>query len=483
MKKASTTDIQKFHDAVQGVYRGILAGTPPTDAVIKQARALSYTQPWTQRLCEATNRLLAVDQLSASDTTKRAGEHPVVKIEEALAKLFPTTIAKLAKIANSGPVSTPAQYHWPVEMEKAAADKNKDTETAADEVAENDEAQDDTPVITKPSMLAVADDVYSQVNKTIPNHKHKALSELAGAGKAVFTAAPKKANLQGSNEEDILQQSIKLQRYFKQAQQGLKDTKARLEYETGAALKKAAAAYQAHPAVGQVFEERAMAWFDNDGVVKEAMDLLSNYTPIARFKAASPRVFTSNPWSTSPYQEFRDLVIQIKQAALQLMEAEKLAEIAQRGEAFIESRLQTIIKADRDSRQTTKLAGDIPGLSMLGIGGGEGGGKATGGADTALATAGLSPEDVNYMAGIQARQALVEALRDPVISRAKLPKLIQAYNKGGEVSPRAFNRTATLVPLLRQMLEQPDMSAHDLAQAQQVEKGLAGQTDPMNSSN
>jgi hypothetical protein len=92
-----------------------------------------------------------------------------------------------------------------------------------------------------------------------------------------------------------------------------------------------------------------------------------------------------------------------------------------------------------------------------------------------MQTAGLRPEDVRFLQNIKAREALAQAMQDPVLARTDLNKIIDTYNQLSGLAPRAFSEASTLAPTLRQAIEQPDQSLHDLSQLQNVEKGLMSQ--------
>lgn len=91
---------------------------------------------------------------------------------------------------------------------------------------------------------------------------------------------------------------------------------------------------------------------------------------------------------------------------------------------------------------------------------------------------GTDVDTLNVQSSIDARMSLADALSDDVISTYPVSKVISTYNKLADIYPRAVLASATLIPMLRRTLANPDVEAHDITLAQKVEQGLASTQDP-----
>jgi hypothetical protein len=423
MKRAGEDALQLLHETAASVYEQSAAGANPTQCVIKASKEASMTKAWTERLCEVTNRLLTVDHLENAPADKRAAAHPLVNKDEVLETLFPATLAPAPtrKAASAGNPFVTYTYRDVFSSEKAAS-----TKAAADE-------KDMDP-------------------------------------------------LGGSNEKDILQRAIGLQRTLKLAAGEVGTITYAGEQRVSSLADICAKAVKKACIPLQTLEERALHWFGKDTI--KAADILAVRLPVQpRFKAASPRTFTTAwPKDASPYKEFSDLLIAAREEALRIKLAQDTAAVATKFARLIDLKLNHISKqaAGKVSELGSHAINEKV-LSALVPEGGDKGESSSG--DLDLITAGVKPEDAQFANSIQARMALVGALKDPVIARRDLSDVVKAYNRFADTSPRAFMHESSLTSLLRHTLEQPDQAPHDLAQMQQLEKGLAAQDDITNASN
>ena len=111
MDKASVKDLASLNESAAAVFGRIIVGDDPTEAVVKAAKAASYTKPWASRLCEITNRLLAVQRIEEGGE-KSASDYPIVHTDEILSRLFPTGPAAVEKFASAGPIQPGRQWRY-----------------------------------------------------------------------------------------------------------------------------------------------------------------------------------------------------------------------------------------------------------------------------------------------------------------------------------------------------------------------------------
>jgi hypothetical protein len=408
---ADMTMLQTLADAAREAYDSVLvSGKAPLDAVTKVAAEHRFTEPWTERLCELTNRLLAMDHMTNSPPEKRASDHPLVKTEDVVARLFPATIGPMSKAASTPAAPTPGEIFRPgASMEKAAS--------AAAEPAQ--------------------------------------------------PAAP----FGGGSFIGALDGLRKYRTKMAHADELYRDDKVRIETDVRLAMAKAAATIEQYALSFQDVEERAIHRLGPDA--RSAMDMIAPFmhTKVARF-TGEPRIFTTNPWEGSPWKEVDQAVEQMCKSALDYMGATWVHKMA----------MSIVRKLDaglKDVAQTTaKRAGFSESLMEAGKGA-LGADPNKGPSFDSVITAGLAPEDVQSLRIVNARQALAEAMSDPIIKSFPLHRRLQEFNRIGEVSPRASTSASTLIPLLREALANQDVSPFALKQRQEVESSLAQSQDPM----
>ncbi|GAF71658.1 unnamed protein product, partial [marine sediment metagenome] len=130
MDKASQENLKLLHDSASDVYGRIIAGADPKVAVVKVASEAEYSQEWTGRLCEITNRLLAVDHIEHSEGEKAAAEHLLINTDDVMAELFPTTITQQSVKAAAESILE-RNYHYkdlPAPMIKRASQMRAPTQ-------------------------------------------------------------------------------------------------------------------------------------------------------------------------------------------------------------------------------------------------------------------------------------------------------------------------------------------------------------------
>ena len=413
MQRADQADLQRLHDASASVYALVTAGTSPDDAVVKVAGDQGFTRNWTERLCEVTNRLMAVDHLERATPEKRASDHPLVDTEAVLARRFPTAVETLKAASGRSFISGPVRYA-------------------------------DLPTTTKAA---------------------------SGATHAIAAAAC--SPLGGSNRADVLHRAQALMRTLKQASADRTTALSDATYRIAGLAKQAAAAVESSGVKLRDLEERATAWFGNDA--KQAFDVIAARCADRSRFSGEPRAFTTNPWGTEPFKQAAEVIIACRQEALNVQTHVKLAEIAGRVADQVAERIRGVAAAERPATEKQAFGlGDLKGLTSP-----PQKPNAQGGNPADAALAGLTPEDVQFLNSIKAREALVAALRDPVIARNDLSQVTKTYNRFSDAAPRAFMNEASLVTLLRSALEHPDQGPHDLQQMQNVEKGLASHQNPL----
>jgi len=409
MNKASGQDIQRLRDSADEVLRLISAGETPTDAVVKVAGDRRLTQEWTSRLAEISNRLLTLDHFETAGTQK-AASHPLVEIDAVRRQLFPTTLRKVAG-------------------------------------------------------LRAGQAVVEPVLRDMRNLRRRRVGELT---EKVAAVSPPEPHLL-SNEQDILRRAELAIESLKMADSDHRVALAESHRQAGLAAKIASRAILRGSVNPLELEERAVAWYGRDAVT--AMDIAAQHinTKLARLQA-EPRIFTTNPWDRSPYREFGNLVITIRQEAVKVAMADDIHAVAAKVRGVYESLLHTLATGTKVAAISLDPFLGLRERAAV---------PADASADRDIRLAGISPEDVAMINGLRAREALVGALRDPVVARADLGRVMRAYNILGDSSPRGMLNEATLTALLRSSLER-EQEPFDIERAQSIERGLSAKDDVLN---
>ena len=220
-------------------------------------------------------------------------------------------------------------------------------------------------------------------------------------------------------------------------------------------------------------EERVASHFGGDGVMvmnEVANNLDVGMTKLARF-TGEPRVFTTDPWSSSPYREIDEAILEVRKSALDLWTYRTLEKLATRVLATLDDGLRKAANLKRAGLGDTLTTMVTSPLST---------GKPNPVTDQDVLTAGVDPDDVEELNAISAREALVEALSDPILKRNKsgVAGIIRAFNSVSQSAPIAARQADTLIPMLREKLQSGDDSTFSLAQRQKIESGLAAKRDP-----
>ncbi len=423
MNRASEAELTRLHDAAGSVYAAIVSGGNPEAAVVKAAGDNKYNREWTGRLCEVTNRLLAVDHLESAPAEKRASDHTVVDPAAVMEQLFPTKLTTATAKAASNRESPSGRVRY--------------------------------------SMIDTATVKVASAGYTGPVVDY--------AGRDIDP-------LGGSNTSDVLCRTLKIAATLDKADDELRTVKSAAEYRIAALLKRANQAIDGSRVNLRELEERTIARFNTDAV--HVFDLLHAHggrpkLASSRF-SGTPRVFVTDPWDQEPFVHVREALFAVREEAVRVSDQERIAEIAKRASAALKTAVSDIGKASNalHVKAAKGLLDKIPGLSGLNDD------DSGGGADLQQTVlSGMSPKDVDFINRIKSQQALVGALRDPVISRSNLADVVTAYNRYGDTAPRQFMHEGTLTAQLRRLLEQPDQSPHDMEQMQKLEKGLASQDD------
>ena len=269
------------------------------------------------------------------------------------------------------------------------------------------------------------------------------------------------------DEQAALDRADVVRRRFDDAVGMVREKRAEAEYELAPLCKLAVTAIKESGLNPAEIEERAVAWFGKDA--HAVMSAIGGFAGgFKRFKG-EPRIFTTDPWDRAPFSNVKAAVIAFRQNALELDIRQTVEDIAKRASSQI--------------RQGIHKAANVIGTASLAALAKSKLNEASSPKESDeddIHTAGLTPEHVAYLNTIRAKQALVPALNDPVISRMDLNDVVRAYNRIANVVPRSFMNGTTLITMLRQALEQPDLGATDIALMQNVEKGLAQQQDVSN---
>ena len=272
MNRASDKTLKLLHDTAQTVYSEVLKGSDPEDTIVTTAKAASYSKAWTSRLCEITNRLMAVDHIDRAKGDKAASEHPLVDTERVLTRLFPTTVqGKKAASVAQGSTLLPRAYR------------------------------------------------YSQISK--PTEKAASITE-----------SPRGEGLCGfPTEQAVLDRADVLRQTLKVAQTIVGDRREAALVELAPLCKMAASAIRESGINPTEIEERAVAWFGKDA--HEAMRAIGSFAGGFTQFQGEPRVFTTNPWNKVPYSHVKAAVIALRQNVLELDTRERVMDIARRTEA------------------------------------------------------------------------------------------------------------------------------------------------------
>jgi len=410
MKKADGKTIQtKLAGVAFEVFEDIQGGKSPNESAIKRARNNSLSEEWTRRVCELTNRMVAMNHFENAESTKRAGEYPTIDADAVIGTLFPVDIASTTKAAHVAEPVPGERFMGPVgQMAKAASTERKPCVHARRMSTEG--------IFHKAAMLAQrlkrdVDSNYSQsryaINRDISEAFKKAANALVGAD-------------------------------------------------------------------WQSIEERMLHRYGEESRV--VMDLISQYMPkhanVKRFDG-KPRVFTTNPWETSPFKECQHAIGVWKQAAIRLENAQCVHRFA----GAVRDKLHVLFKeasANKDaSAISAMMMARIMGLKDMGDD------KVDKPDRDDILLAGIKPQDIQNMRAMAAREALAAAVTDPVISSYPLSKITQSFNRISHSTPRIALDPEALVSLMRRDLEEPDRSMFDIEQQQKVEKQLSEKSDPM----
>ena len=268
MDKASDTDLRALKDSAADVFGSILAGGDAKAAVIRVSKAASYTPAWTSRLCEVTNRLLAVERIE-DPGEKAAGEYPTIQPDEVLKEMFPTDILATSKAASvTGLLGHRIQYGY------------------RDIVKHSTEKRASVP--------------------------EKDVGGLCGF----------------QDEQEVLDVADGIMQDLKPARKMARRAEVEAEFDLAPICKMAVTAIRNSGLDPALIEERAVAFFGKDA--HATMDAISDYaTDFTRFKG-EPRVFTTNPWDREPFSNVKEAVIRFRQTALELDMHRRIADIAGR---------------------------------------------------------------------------------------------------------------------------------------------------------
>lgn len=408
MDKASAKDLESLNESAATVFGQIIAGDDPTGAVVKTAKAASYTKPWASRLCEITNRLLAVQRIEEGGE-KSASDYPVVDTKEVLDTLFRTGPTPVEKASSVGLIQPGRQWRY--------------------------------------------SDIQMGTTKQASVNTQPVVNRLPDFG----------------DEQSLLNHASALCTTLKSAAGAVREHKADAEYTLTPLCKMAASAIADSGIRAADIEERAVAYFGKDA--HAVMGAIAGFArgDFDRFEG-EPRVFTTNPWNKEPFSNVKEAVIAFRQNAYMLGIHEKVAKIVSKAEAQLR---QGIKDAGVRLREEKEAAGILPYLVA----------KDTakrltpeGSTQMDLNTAGLTPEEVSFYGSVRARQALVGALKDPVIARRDLNDVVRTYNRILDSAPWTAQDEPALTAALRLALEQ-DMGGTDIKLNQDVEKGLAQRAD------
>ncbi len=209
--------------------------------------------------------------------------------------------------------------------------------------------------------------------------------------------------------------------------------------------------------------DRTASRFGRDWA-KAAMAILGRHAPIKQ--ANNPdRVFTKPVWDIEPYTKLAGFIGKLHAATI---EADAL------------SQLQKLASVKAGAIQAEPVKQAVAGIRMLDKVLGEGGEDVDRDRKRRLwEEAGVTAEDLDTVNRIRSMQALVSAVHnDPVIQRARPGDVQRAYNMiASSGSPRIMMNEAALAAHLRQALEQPDITPHDVEQMGKVEQQLARADD------
>jgi len=100
MNRADNQDLSQLADAAEQVVQAVQEGSDPTEAAVKVAGQNEFSNNWTSRMCELSNRLFAMSQIESSDSEKRAGDYPVIDPEAVTEQMFPSVVVP-AKAASA----------------------------------------------------------------------------------------------------------------------------------------------------------------------------------------------------------------------------------------------------------------------------------------------------------------------------------------------------------------------------------------------
>ena len=223
-------------------------------------------------------------------------------------------------------------------------------------------------------------------------------------------------------------------------------------------------------------EKRAVAYFGDDA--RYAMSIIGRHFQDHEPLEGRPPVYTTTNWDKSAAtRAVREMVIETRRAALDINDNISREKVASKIEGALKAGLKNI--SDQEKKAGAGTSAFLRYMASPMTKEDPEPEKAT---EQDLMLAGLDPEDIALMNSVRARQALLAALSDPVIARSDLNSVVDAYNRISSIAPRAVMNEGALPVLLRQALEQPDQSVHDLTQVETMEQGLASQADPMRAS-
>lgn len=318
----------------------------------------------------------------------------------------------------------------------------------------------------------------SAVNPTIRNFM---ISEMARKNEQIMRATQnayvpqKTAAIHVTNSNDLARRASAARSQLIKEAKETETFKNQLAYKLLGQFKKTAAAIEASGKSFDQLEERAISQFGSDA--KAMMNkLAAEYLKKASRYTGAPRLFTTNPWDTEPYSSIRNLMSEVRGAKL-MMEAASIEK---------QAKLNAVKILEANLANLSKKAGILDGATTAGgyMLARSVGDMAKDKIDSTKKQVtpedwrhGVSPKSLLEMRSISLRQALAQALKDPVIEKFPLHTVVKRYNRLVEATPRAAESSAMLIPLLRQQLEVPDVSTFDLKSMQELEKGERERAD------
>jgi hypothetical protein len=315
----------------------------------------------------------------------------------------------------------------------------------------------------------------ASIAKPMPGETFRAKPNMAKAASAKSVEAKP---FGGGNYSDSLTRLDLFRRKMARADELFHDDCYAMEERIRTALNKAANAIRYSRFSFKDIEERVAHEFSPDAI--KVMDKIAErLTKVARF-TGDPRIFTTDPWSRTPFAEVDQAILEVRQSAFDYQNRKAIHKAAK----SILADINEGIKKAANANKSAGFAGDaVSGMLGMQLGGDT---KKTQNVGTKedIMTAGVDPASEQELDGIQGRHALATALADPVIHKhsKNLSKVMAAFNQISETTPKAALNSETLIPMLRSVLEGHDKSVFDIKQQQDIETALAGTQDPYISS-